>query len=120
MSFLRVGLLAVAFAAGMHFVDWWAVPLIGAIYGLLIRRARAPREAMFGALLGTVALLLPQALLPAFMRLLEQLGSIFRMPGVAVLGLTVLIAMILAFTSARVAVGVAGTREPVVRQRRPN
>ena len=109
MTLLRVVLLAVALAAGIYFIDWWAVPLIGALYGLLFRSIRAPREAMFGALLASVALLLPQALMPTFMRLLEQLGSIFPMPGVAVLGLAVLMAMILAFTSARVAIGVAGT-----------
>ena len=109
MTFLRVVLLAVVLAAGMYVIDWWAVPLIGALYGLLRRSMGAPREAMFGAMIASAGLLVPQALMPTFMRLLEQLGAIFPMPGVAVLGLTVLMAMILAFTSARVAIGVAGT-----------
>jgi hypothetical protein len=105
-------LVAVAFAAGLYFVGWMAVPVVGAIYGAVRRRRSAPSEAMTGAMLASLALLVPQMIMPTFLRLLEKLGSIFPMPGIAVLALTVLLMMILAFTSARVALGIVGTRDP--------
>ena len=111
MRVVGVILAAVAFAIGLYFQGWITVPLVGAIYGAGLRRRSAPPDAMVGAMLASLALLLPQAIMPAFPRLLEQLGSIFPMPGIAVLALTVLVHMILAFTSARVAIGVVGVRE---------
>jgi hypothetical protein len=111
MRAIGVLLVAVAFGFGLYFQGWITVPMVGAIYAALSRRASAPQDAMAGAMLATLALLVPQMVMPTFSRLLEQLGAIFPMPGIAVLALAVLLLMILAFTSARVAIGVVGTRE---------
>jgi len=108
---IRVLLLAAAFAFFLYIAGWTTVPLVAAVYGLAVRRRAAPREAMTGAMLASLGLLLPQMLSPAFTLLLGQLGAIFPLPGIAVLGLTVLLYMILAFSSARVATGIVGTRD---------
>ena len=106
--------VALAFGIGMYFVGWLTVPLIGALYGAVRRHRGAPQDAMLGAMLASLSLLVPQMVMPTFSRLLEQLGAIFPLPGIAVLALTVLLSMVLAFTSARVAIGVVGTRDPRV------
>ena len=111
MRVAGVLLVAVAFAIGLYFGGWVTVPLVGAIFAVAVRRRRAPADAMLGAMLASLGLLVPQAIMPTFSRLLEQLGAIFPMPGIAVLALTVLLFMILAFTSARVALGIVGVRE---------
>ena len=111
MRVAGVLLVAVAFGIGLYFGGWMTVPLVGAIYAVAIRKRRAPADAMLGAMLASLALLVPQMVMPTFSRLLEQLGAIFPMPGIAVLALTVLLFLILAFTSARVALGVVGLRE---------
>jgi hypothetical protein len=107
-----VVIVAVAFGIGLYFQGWATVPLVGAIYAVASRRRSAPQDAMLGAMIAAIALLVPQMIMPTFLRLLEKLGSIFPMPGITVLALTVLLMMILAFTSARVALGIVGTRDP--------
>lgn len=80
--------------------------MVAVLYALLRRHARAPAEAMTGALLASLILLARQMLMPAFTNLLTQMGSIFPVPGIFIFGLTLLMAMVLAFTGARVASGV--------------
>ena len=66
---------------------------------------------MLGAFIASLVLLSRHMVLPGFGRLLDQLGGIFPVPGLAVVGITLLLAMLLAFTSARVAIGVVGVRQ---------
>lgn len=103
--------LAACFTAGLLYAPWWIVPLIAAAYALLRRAGSAPAEAAFAALLATLLLLVRQIASPAFGRLLAQLGEIFPLPGAGVLALSALLAMTLAYSSARVAIGVAGVRD---------
>jgi hypothetical protein len=110
MRTIRILLLAGAFGAGLYFVAWWTVPLVAALFALLYRGRTAPSDAMIGALVASLVLLAPRMLYPSFGTLLRQLGQIFPMPGVAVLLLGILLTMVLAFTAARVALGVVGTR----------
>ncbi|MES2522236.1 MAG: hypothetical protein V4617_06015 [Gemmatimonadota bacterium] len=109
MRILRIALLAAAFLGGLYLVAWWTVPLVAGAYALLRRDSLASREAAVGALIATVVLLMRQMLLPAFSTLLSHLGQIFPVPGIVVLGLSLLLAMVLAFTSARVVTGIVGT-----------
>ena len=111
MRAIRLLLVAAAFTAGLYFVAWWTVPIIGALYALIRRNRAAPSEAMIGALVASLLLLVPSMTLPAFGTLLEQLGKIFPMPGIGVLGLTLMLFTVLAYTSARVMTGATGTRE---------
>lgn len=109
MPILRMVLLAAAFVAGLYLVGWWTVPVVAGVYALLRRDVRASREAALAALVATVALLTRQMMLPAFSTLLAHLGQIFPVPGLAVLALSLALAILLAFTSARVVTGIVGT-----------
>jgi hypothetical protein len=111
LRILLLLVLAAAFAAGLLFGAWWTIPAVAALYALVRRARSAPLEAAMAALLATLALLARQMLLPSFGRLLAQLGEVFPVPGTAVAGFTLLLAVTLAFTSARVVVGVAGVRD---------
>lgn len=111
MRVLRMLLLIACFAAGVYFIAWWTVPLVAGLFALLYRGRRAPRDAMLGALSSSLLLLAPRAAVPSFAPLLRQVGQTFPMPGVAVLVLGVLLSMTLAFTAARVVLGIVGSRE---------
>ena len=96
--------------AGTWFLGWIAVPAIAAVYALARRDMRAPREAGLAALLAWLALLVRLKMQPSFNTLLDELGQIFPVPGFAVAGLALLLAVVLATTSARLVVGIAGVR----------
>ncbi len=108
MRALRIVVLAVCFVAGLWFVAWWTIPLIAALYALVTRHRAAALEAMAAALIASLLLLARQLMGPAAGPLLSTLGQVFPIPGLAVAGVTLLLAMILAYTSARVMLGVAG------------
>ena len=111
MRALRILMLALLFAAGLWYLAWWSVPLVAALWALVRRDRAAPREATLGALLATVVLLARQMISPAFGRLLAQLGELFPVPGIALMGFTLLLATLLAFTGARVVTGAVGAGE---------
>lgn len=108
MRALRLVVLSVLFAAGLWYVAWWTIPVIAAVYALVTRHRAAAWEAMASALIASVILLARQLVGPASIALLSTLGQVFPIPGVAVAGLTLLLAMVLAYTSARVVLGIAG------------
>ncbi|MEO7998413.1 MAG: hypothetical protein ABI852_13265 [Gemmatimonadaceae bacterium] len=102
MTFIRVIVLAAAFAAATYFVGWWSVPVIAATYALVLRKQYASGDAALAALLGWGALLARVAVAPAFTTLLARMGGIFPIPGTAVVALTLLFAVLLAWSAARV------------------
>lgn len=113
MRALRLLAVTAAFVAGLFFVAWWTVPIVAAASAALSRDKTAPGDATVGAFVASLLLLAPRMLFPAFGTLLRQLGQVFPMPGIAVMLLGVVLTMILAFTSARVMLGVVGTRTGV-------
>lgn len=112
MKLLPLLLLAVLLGAGTTLLGWWSVPMIAAVYALLRRDVRAPREAMIAALIAWVALFARVMQYSAFSTLLDRLGRIFPMPGPGVLALALVLAMLLAWSAARVTIGVAGVSNP--------
>ena len=110
MRYIRLLGVAAAMMAGTWFLGWFAVPLIAALYALVRRDLRAPREAGIGALLAWVVLLIRLKSQPSFNTLLGELGQIFPVPGAAVAALALLLAVVLAMTAARVVVGIVGLR----------
>lgn len=112
MRALRMVVLTILFAAGLWYVAWWTIPLIAAVYALVTRHRAAAWEATAAALVASAALLAPQLVGPASSALLSTLGQVFPIPGIAVAGVTLLLAMVLAYTSARVVLGVAGRSTP--------
>ena len=100
-----------AIAAGTMMVGWYAVPVLAAVYALVMRSDRAMRHAALAAAIAWIGLLARAMQFEAFGRLLSQLGQIFPMPGPVVAALTVLLAVILAVTAARVVTGVVGVKD---------
>jgi len=68
---VRFVLLALAFAGGTYVIGWWALPLVGAVWGFIVRerwigvRAGAAAAAGWGLLLAWTALTGPLAELAA-------------------------------------------------------
>lgn len=102
MTFIRVLVLAVLMAAATMFFGWITVPVLAAVFAVIVRSASAPGEAALAALFGWGALLARVAMVPAFTTLLPQVGEIFQMPGWAVAVLSVVVAVLLAWSAARV------------------
>jgi hypothetical protein len=110
MRILGVVLLAIAFSLGTWFGGWIAVPAIAVVYAFWRRDIRAPREAGVAALVSWLALLVRLKPNPAFNTLLAQLGQLFPVPGIGVAALTLLFAVILAASAARLTIGLVGVR----------
>jgi hypothetical protein len=113
MRYLNVMILTVVMLVGTWFAGWMAVPVAAAIYALVRRDARSPREAAVAALVAWGALLVNLARSPAFTTLVGQLGQIFPGPGAAVAAVTLLLAVVLAASAARVVSGIVGLRAGV-------
>lgn len=111
MTFIRVVALSIAMAACTWFVGWYAVPVLAAIYALLLRKPYASGDASLAALLAWGALLARVAAAPPFPTLLDRLGGIFPIPGTAVVAVTLVFAVLLAWSAARVVSAVV-VREP--------
>ncbi len=108
---LQILLLAALFAAGTLLLGWWTLPIIAAAYALLKRDRTAPRDTMLAATFAWIFLLSRSMSAPAFSTLLERLGRIFPLPGIGVLLLTLVLAMLLSWSAARVITGfTASTR----------
>ena len=104
---------AALMVAGTWFIGWMAVPAIAAVYALGRREMGAPREAGMAALLAWLVLLLRLTLQPSFATLLGELGQIFPVPGFAVAGLALLLAVVLAMSAARLVIGITGVRRVI-------
>ncbi len=106
-AILRQLLLAALIAAGTVFLGWWSVPVSCGLYALLRRSSVAPREAMLASLLAWIVLLGRQMQYASFPLLLDRLGKIFPLPGVGVMALTLVLAMALGWSAARVVTAVS-------------
>jgi uncharacterized membrane protein len=109
-ALLRIAALTLVVAAGTLFLNWAAVPIIAAVYALLRRAPRATGEAAVSAALAWLLLIGRQATMPAFGKLLSTLGGIFPAPGIVLIGVSLLLAAILAACAARLSLGLFGIR----------
>ena len=105
---VRILLLTVLAAAGTWLIGWWAVPLIALLYALYRREGVAPTEVAVATMLAWSALILVNVGAPAFRILVARLGGVFPVPGAVVLLVSVLFAGLLAWSCARVVLGVVG------------
>ncbi|MGV3708356.1 MAG: hypothetical protein ACO1Q7_05900 [Gemmatimonas sp.] len=106
MFLIRIVVLSVVIAAGTYFFGWMSVPIAGAVYALGMRTRSASIEAGIAALLGWGVLIARAAAMPSFNTLLDRLGQIFPVPGIAVACLTLAIATLLAWSAARIVSGI--------------
>jgi hypothetical protein len=97
-----VVLLAAAFAIGTWILGWWAVPLIGAAWGVLQRGRPRFVTAFAAAALAWALLLAYDAVGGAMGGLTTTLGGIFMMPGALLLLVTLLYGALLAGCAAQV------------------
>lgn len=110
MRVLSLALLALAMGLGTSLVGWLAVPVLAVAYAVKVRSASAPLDAALAAAGAWLVLLLRLTLFPAFGTLLSQLGQLFPVPGVAVAAVALALAALLAWSAARLTLGVTGFR----------
>jgi len=107
---LRFAALVAAFAAGTVLLDWAIVPVIASVYALVRRDRGATKEVAAAASLAWLLLIWRQMPNPAFSKLLSTLGDIFPVPGIALIGISLILAAILASSAARLSLGIVGVR----------
>ena len=99
-------IVSVLFAAGTWFAGWWMVPVLGAAYGVWAAHQRLTliTAALSGAF-AWGALLAYDASAGPMGRLLQVIGALFRVPGAALVVLTLAYAALLAVSAAALARG---------------
>jgi hypothetical protein len=97
---IRYVLLAEAFAVATYAVGWWSVPIVGAGWALLTGERHAARNSALCAAAGWGTLLLLDAIRGPVATMAEQLGIVFKIPGVGLIALTLLFAALLAWSAA--------------------
>ena len=100
-------LLSALLAGGTWFAGWWMVPVLGAAYGAWAasKRLTLITAALAGALSWGVILAYDASAGPMG-RLLQVIGALFRVPGAALIVLTLAYAALLAVSAAALARGV--------------
>ena len=103
---VRVGILVIALGAATVGLGWWAVPIVGALWGVVAARETWPVTTVAVAAGLSWVLLLGWAAFhgPVF-RLANTLGATVSLPGWGVLLLAIVFPMVRAGSAA----GVAGT-----------
>lgn len=108
---LRIILLALAFALATAVLGWWAVPVLGAVWGWVDwRSGRVALTAAAAAGVGWAMLLLWTAAQGPVAELAGKVGAVMSLPGWALILLTLVFAVILAGSAAEVARWVSSRR----------
>lgn len=109
--FLRVVLVAVASAIATVWLSWMAVPVVGLVYGIVDRRARARGSiAALGAVVGWLAILAEEAARGADVQsVASHLGAIMQMPSAGFGLVTLAFAAVLCGTGAVIGAVAADT-----------
>ena len=99
-QFIKYVLLAEAFAVATFALGWWAVALVGALWGLFSRDARRARNAGIAASAGWLTLLVLDAVRGPVSVMAEQLGRVMKVPAAALYLITLLFPALLAWSAA--------------------
>ena len=98
---IRLGLLAPAFALATWVIGWWAVPLLGVVWGgVATRRERPVLTAAAAGALGWMALLVWGATQGPVGLVAQRVGPVLRVSGWLFVVLTLLYPTILAASAA--------------------
>lgn len=102
MKWLReLVVLSLLLAAGTWFIGWWMVPVVGGAYGVWAASRRLTLITVaLAAVLAWGALLAFAASAGSMGRLLQVLGGVFRVPGGALMVLSLAYAALLAVSAA--------------------
>ena len=98
----RVAIVALACAFATALFGWMSLPVLGFIYGIVDRRARARGTiAALGAALGWLAILGAEAARGASVRMVAvEVGAVMQLPGFALVLITLAFAALLGGTAA--------------------
>ena len=99
-KFVKVVLLAEAFAVATFGLGWWTVPIIAALYALASTNPKRARTAGLCALGGWATLLLLDAAKGPVGTMATRLGGVMGLPGVVLLLLTLIFPALLAWSAA--------------------
>ena len=101
---IRIVLLAAAFALATRALGWWAVPIVGVAWTLLMRGSlRAPWQAALAAILGWGAIFVFAALTTPLGELARRVAGILGQPPAVLYAVTLLYGALLAWSGAGLA-----------------
>ena len=101
---LRVGGFAICVAVATSLAGWWLIPVLAAGWVRVLPRADLPATTCgLGAASGWALLLLVDAAQGPVGMVARRTGGVFLVPGLAVVGLTLLFGALLASTAAIIA-----------------
>ena len=97
---MRSGLIALMLAAATILAGWWAVPIVACLGGLLLApRAWDGARAALAAVIAWAAILAWTAATSPLAKLLHQLSSLMHLPGWALIAVTLVFPMGLAWSA---------------------
>jgi hypothetical protein len=99
-SLVKYVLLAEAFAVTTFGLGWWSVPLVAILWALVSSDSRRARNAGYAAAAGWATLLVLDAVRGPVGTMAAQLGSVMRVPAIALYALTLLFPALLAWSAA--------------------
>lgn len=115
-QFIKHVLLAEAFAVATFALGWWAVALVGALWGLFSSDTRRARNAGIAASAGWLTLLVLDAVRGPVPAMADQLGSVMKLPAAAIYAITLFFPALLAWSAAVLPPGIragqAATDQP--------
>jgi hypothetical protein len=111
-TWLRLILLALAFALGTAALGWWAVPAVGALWGLINAAGRrvAFHAGVAAALAWAALVLVPAVLGAPVLSFAGKLAATMRVPGWVLAAVEVLFPFALAWASATLGAAVLASR----------
>lgn len=108
-NFINVALVAVLTGFVAQYLGWVAVPVVAAITSVGSRELHLrPWQVGAGAALAWGIMLAASARNPAFSSLLTSMASVFRLPGVALICVALLLPFALGWSTSTVTSGVLG------------
>jgi hypothetical protein len=111
-TWLRLILLALAFALGTSVLGWWAVPAVGAVWGLMNPAGRrvAFHAGVAAAIAWAALVLLPAVPGAPVLSFAGKLAATMQVPGWVLAAVEVLFPFALAWASATLGAAVPGSR----------
>ena len=97
---MRSASIALVLAAATILLGWWAVPILACLGGLVLRpQAWDSARAALAAVVAWAAILAWTAATSPLAKLLHQLSSLMHLPGWALIAVTLVFPMLLAWSA---------------------
>lgn len=99
----RFVLLAIVFAGATYLLGWYAVPLVGGLWGVARSTGNPALEAGTAAAAGWAALLVQGLALASYAPQLGRIAGVMQLPVIAIVIITLLFPFLLGWSAARAA-----------------